>query len=108
MRTIIIAILNLFILSFMPSCNLQKQVPQYLAKHNFVETHTLNPVTGETKFHASIETLYDTSKVAEMCSTADVCLHISQGSVVVDADCRGMGEKVYDVIKKLVSKIQFK
>lgn len=83
-------------------------VKDYLVKHDAKESHVFNPVTGETKFHGSIDSLYDFSKVAELCDTADITLHISRGSIVVDATCDGAGQTFVEMLQNLWANIQFR
>ena len=109
MKKVLLAISVIAVLFTASSCNSTstKSLSKFLTKHNFKETHTINPATGQAKFHASIDSLYDYSKVVELCDTADVTFHISRGSIVVDADCTGAGETLVDIFKKIISKINF-
>lgn len=100
--------LTLFTLA---SCNSTKlvnnSVQNFLDKHHFQETHTLNPATGETRFTASIDSLYDYSKVQAICAQADICMRISQGRIEIEANCDEGGEKLSELIKKLFAQIKF-
>jgi hypothetical protein len=107
MKKVLLAISVIAVLFTASSCNSTKSLTSFLTKHNFKETHTINPATGQAKIHASIDSLYDYSKVVELCDTADVTFHISKGSIVVDADCTGAGETLVAIFKKIISKINF-
>ena len=89
------------------SCNSTKNLTTFLTNHNFQESHILNPATGQVNLHASIDSLYDYSKVVALCDTADITFHISKGSIIVDADCTGAGETLVDIFKNILSKIKF-
>jgi len=78
----------------------------YLTQHNFQQTHQLNPVTGTTKFKASIDSLYDYTKVAQVCDTANITLVIARGRVEIEADCTNAGEDLVAILKKLLAKIE--
>lgn len=90
------------------SCNSTKSVTKFLTDHHFKETHSINPQTGANKIHASIDSLYDYSKVAALCDTATITFHVSRGSVVADADCSGVGGTLVEVFKKVIANIHFK
>lgn len=79
----------------------------FLDKHNFQETHYVNPTTGQTTFTASIDSLYDYSKVAEVCDTAVICVNISRARVNIQADCSNGGKTVLETLYSLWKKINF-
>lgn len=79
----------------------------FLDKHNFHETHYVNPNTGATTFTASIDSLYDYSKVAEVCDTAVICVNISRARVEIQADCSNGGKTVLETLYSLWRKINF-
>jgi flagellar basal body L-ring protein FlgH len=87
--------------------NLTNSVQNFADKHNFQETHSFNVETGKSKISASIDTLYDYSKVAAMCDTLDITLHISRASINAEATCDGAGEKLVAILKKAFAAIEF-
>lgn len=105
----VLLIASLFV--FITSCNTTKSSTQsftkFLSQHHFQETHVLDPATGTTKIYASIDSLYDYSKVKELCDTADIKFQISRGKIEVVADCSGAGGSLVDIFKSLISKIKF-
>ena len=109
MKKLFLAISVATILFTASSCNSTstKSLSKFLTKHNFKESHVIDPSTGKAKIRASIDSLYDYSKVQALCDTADVTFHISRGSIVVEADCTGAGESLVDIFKNILSKIQF-
>lgn len=103
----LLGFLTVILLFTASSCNVYKQIPAYLDKHDFQEQHSVNPQTGANQFYASIDSLYDYSKVTEVCDTADVTFHISQGKVEVYANCTSGGTRLVEILKTLLSKIDF-
>ena len=104
---------KLFLISilftFLASCSTTKSTvafTKFLTDHHFQETHVLDPTTGTTKITASIDSLYDYSKVAEICDTADITFQVSRGKIKVQADCSGAGSTLVDIFKNLISKIK--
>lgn len=91
----------------MSSCNTQKALTKYLADHNFQQSVRTNPVTHQTVIIASIDSLYNYSKVQEICSQSDVTFHISKGSITVYAECQAAVDKVSDLLKKLLAAVKW-
>lgn len=80
---------------------------KFLDNHHFQETHVIDPTTGKTTFTATIDSLYDYSKVIKVCDTAEVCVNISRGSVSVKADCSSGGKTIMETLYSLWQKITF-
>lgn len=107
MKNLFLFIATVTILFTVQSCNLYKKMPQYLADHNFQKSMTIDHTTGANNFTASIDSLYDYSKVAEVCDTLDITFKISRGSVSVKGDCSNVGDDVILILQKAISKIKF-
>lgn len=88
------------------SCKVYDKMPKYLADHNFKQSVKVDSVGGN-KFEASIDSLYDYSKVAEVCDTLDITFRISRASVAIKGDCTNVGEDVYAILKKAIGQIKF-
>lgn len=97
--------------SLTQSCNSTKvfagKTKVFLEKHNAQETHVFNPATGESKFKASIQSLYDSTSTSKLCQKFDVLLHFTTGGVEVDADCAGAGQTITEAFKNLLGSIRF-
>lgn len=94
------------------SCNTTKQftdsVNKFLKDHNYQKTSVFNEKTKSTKITVSVENLYDTSKVKEICTQADVTLEISKAKITIISDCPGAEQKIQDILKQLTSAVVFK
>lgn len=89
------------------SCGTQKKVSEFLSQHNYQQTIKINPLTNESDIKASIDSLYNYTEVAKLCSQADVTFHISKASITVTAKCDGAVEKVSELLKKLLAAVKF-
>ena len=98
--------LILAVLATVSSCKVYDKMPKYLADHNFKQSVKIDSVGGN-KFEASIDSLYDYSKVAEVCDTLDITFRISRASVAIKGDCTNVGEDVYAILKKAIGQIKF-
>lgn len=94
------------------SCNSTKQLTSklndFLVKHNYTKTAVYNPITKSTTVTVSIENLYDTGKLKDICSQADVTFKIVQGKVILTANCPGAEQKIEEIVKQLTNAIVFK
>lgn len=94
------------------SCNSTQQLTgklnDFLQKHNYTKTATYNPVTKSTTVTVSIENLYDTQKLKEICDQVDVTFKVVGAKVIITANCAGAEQKVEDILKKLTNSIVFK
>ena len=94
------------------SCNSTKQLTtklnDFLVKHNYTKTAVYNPITKSTTVTVSIENLYDTKQLKDICEQADVTFKIVQGKVIITANCAGAEKKIEDILQQLTSQIIFK
>lgn len=88
------------------SCKVYDKIPTYLNNHNFQQSVKIDSAGGN-KFEASIDSLYDYSKVAEVCDTLDITFRISRASIAVKGDCTNVGEDIYAILKKAIGQIKF-
>jgi len=108
MKKVFFALMAFAVLLTVSSCGTSsKSVSNYLTSHNFKEEHSYDQFADKTKFHASIDSLYDYTKVQQFCDTADVTFHIARGGITVDATCDGAVDKLKDLVKKVYSLIDF-
>ncbi len=109
MKKFLFAFIVLFTVA---SCNTTKQFTtsfnDFLKKHNYQEQAVYDQATKSTTFTASIEHLYDTTKLQEICSQADVTFKIVGAKVTITANCPGAEQKVQEIIKQLTKAIVFK
>lgn len=89
------------------SCKLYNQFPQYAKDHNIQQSVVFDKENGHNKFEASIDSVYDYSKVAEVCDTLDITFRISRASIAIKGDCSNVGEDVYAILKKAIGQIKF-
>lgn len=109
MKKVFFLFSSIAIMITVSSCSsTSKSFSNFLTTHNFQESHVLDISTGKTRLYASIDSLYDYSKVAELCDTADITFHISRGKIEISADCTGAGESLIPIVKNLFSRIKFK
>ena len=99
-------------LSAVCSCNTTQQltskVNDFLKKHNYTKTATYNPLTKASTVTVSIDNLYDTSKLIEICTQADITFKVVQSKVIVTATCPGAEQKIEEIFKQLTNSIVFK
>lgn len=88
------------------SCKVYDKIPTYLNDHNFQQSVKIDSAGGN-KFEASIDSLYDYSKVAEVCDTLDITFRISRASIAIKGDCTNVGEDIYAILKKAIGQIKF-
>ena len=88
------------------SCKVYDKIPTYLNNHNFQQSVKIDSA-GSNKFEASIDSLYDYSKVAEVCDTLDITFRISRASIAIKGDCTNVGEDIYAILKKAIGQIKF-
>lgn len=88
------------------SCKVYDKIPSYLKEHNFQKSAKIDSLGGN-KFEASIDSLYDYSKVVEVCDTLDITFRISRASIAIKGDCSNVGEDVYAILKKAIGQIKF-
>lgn len=101
-----------FALTSIYSCNTTQQLTskfnEFLKKHNYTKTATYNPITKATTITVSIENLYDTSKLQEICTQADITFKVVNSKVIVTATCPGAEKKIEEIFKQLTNSIIFK
>jgi len=88
------------------SCKVYDKIPAYLNNHNFQKSVKIDSAGGH-KFEASIDSLYDYSKAAEVCDTLDITFRISRASIAIKGDCTNVGEDIYAILKKAIGQIKF-
>ena len=101
MRTIIIAILSAFILSFMPSCKTSapSAAQVFIAKH-CTEEHYVDATTLEAGTKGRCDSLYLKTKVSDVCPTAIICFDAADASAEYDVKC---SDKKAGYLAKLIS-----
>lgn len=93
----------------MASCSSSstRNFSNFLTKHNFKESHEFDPIAKKSRLEASIDSLYDYSKVVELCDTTDITFHVSRGKITILATCDGAVEKLSEIFKKIFAEIKF-
>lgn len=95
------------------SCNTSKTLTtatkNFLNKHHFEATVKPNPVTGTTRFKASIDSLYDVSKIKGIARQADITFKIADAKVIVEGEAVGIldADKIAELYKSVISSISF-
>jgi len=91
------------------SKNLTSATKKFLDKHNFEAIVKPNVTTGTTYFKASIDSLYDVSKIKPIAKQADILFKVADGKVVVEGEAVGVldADKILELYKSVISAITF-
>ncbi len=99
----IFAIISLFALITLASCNATKVTTAWVAQH-CTQTHYINPQTGESSLNFECDSLYANGKVKGTCRTAVVCFNISEANVKGELHCGDSTASLVDLLKSIVFK----
>lgn len=108
-KVFIICAITTLLSSCISTKQFTKTTEKFLKDHHFEANVKPNHIKGTTKFHASIDSLYNTDKLKAIAPQADIIYKISDGKVIVEGEAKGVldADKIAELYKNLIKTIQF-
>jgi hypothetical protein len=105
MKTIIIAVLSAFILSFMPSCNATKKATDFVQKHCPDSKITANE-DGTFTVSISCETLYNTEQLQKYIVSGRITYDVANAELLVTGVSKQSVPDIMAILKAIISGVK--
>lgn len=105
MRTIIIAVLSAFILSFMPSCNATKKATDFVQKHCPDSRITAND-NGTFTVSISCENLYNTEQLQKYIVSGRITYDVANAELLVTGVSKQSVPDIMAILKAIIAGVK--